>query len=283
MARRTTLDRVYVSSLRIYPVKSTAGLGVPEAVVHPWGLENDRRWMVVDTGGATITARVHRRLLHVTATPQRGGAITLSAPEVPPLDVEVPRRNVPVPLAMSRIESGLSAGPAADEWLSVLLDETVRLVWLDDPSRRTVDESHGGHPGDALNLSDAGPILVTSTSSLDRLNDWLKKTALDRGEPPPDPLPMVRFRSNVVVDGVDEAFAEDEWKLVRIGEVELRFAEHCDRCVLPTIDPVTLDGSKEPTRTLALRRQWDHRVFFGIRLIPSTTGVVRLGDDVTIR
>lgn len=274
---------MHVSSLRIYPVKSTAGLDVREAVVHPWGLDNDRRWMVVDEAGTTLTAREHRRLLHVTATPGNGGAIELSAPGLESLLVDVPRRETPVPLTMSRIESGVSAGVAADAWVSVVVGRPTRLVWLDDPRRRSVGSSHGGRPGDALNLADAGPILLTSTASLERLDEWLRATAAERGESVPDPLPMVRFRPNIVVDGVNEPFAEDEWKLVRIGDVELRFAEHCDRCVLTTIDPVTLTGSKEPTRTLARHRQWDHEVHFGIRLVPVTTGVIRQDDPVELR
>lgn len=271
-----------VSSLRIYPVKSTAGIDVREAVVHPWGVDGDRRWMVVDLDGETLTARIQRKLLHVTATPRYDGVIDLSAAEMETLQVEVPRREAILPLTMSRIESGISAGALADEWLSTFLGMPVRLVWLDDPRRRTVGAHHGGRPGDALNLSDAGPILLASTASLDQLNEWLQQTAVDRGEPAPEPLPMVRFRPNVVVEGVDEPFVEDEWKLIRIGDVELRFAEHCDRCVLTTIDPVSLASSKEPTRTLALHRQWDHEVFFGIRLIPVTTGVVRVGDSVEL-
>lgn len=271
-----------VSSLRIYPVKSTAGLDLPESVVHPWGLDNDRRWMVVDAEGTTLTARVHRTLLHVTGTPRHGGAIELSAPGIEPILVDVPRRETPVLLTMSRLESGVSAGESADAWVSEVLGLIARLVWLDDPRRRTVGLSHGGRPGDALNLSDAGPILLTSTASLDRLNEWLRETAADRGESPPQPLPVVRFRPNVVVDGVGEPFAEDEWKLIRIGDVELRFAEHCDRCVLTTIDPVTLSGSKEPTRTLAKHRQWEHEVYFGIRLVPVTTGIIRIGDRVEL-
>jgi uncharacterized protein YcbX len=238
--------------------------------------------MVVEPDGTTVTARVHRGLLHVTATPRHGGSIDLSAEGRETLHVEVPRRDVSVPVTLSRIESAISAGSAADEWLSAVLGTSVRLVWLDDPRRRTVGTSHGGRSGDALNLSDAGPILLTSTTSLDRLNEWVGQTAVDRAEPLPDPLPMVRFRPNVVVDGVEEAFAEDEWKLVRIGDIELRFAEHCDRCVLTTIDPVSLTGGKEPTRTLAKYRQWDHEVYFGIRLIPVTTGVLRVGDPVRL-
>jgi uncharacterized protein YcbX len=271
-----------VSALRIYPVKSTAGLDMSESLVHPWGLDGDRRWMVVDTEGTTVTARTHRRLLHVTAVPQQGGGLEMAAPGMPMLHVEVPRGAAAVPLRMSRIESGLVAGAATDEWLSAVLGTAVRLVWLDDPRRRTVGTTHGGRPGDALNLSDAGPVLLTSTTSLARLNDWLRDTAAARREPQPESLPMVRFRPNIVVDGVDEAFAEDEWKLIRIGDVELRFGEHCDRCVLTTIDPATLAGSSEPTRTLARYRQWDHQVFFGIRLVPVTTGTVSVGDALTV-
>ncbi len=252
------------------------------AVVHPWGLENDRRWMVVDLDGKTLTSRDDRRLMQVTATPQHGGALDLSAPGLETLHVEVLRHDGSVRLTMSRLGSGLSAGPAADAWMSKVLERPVRLVWLDDPRRRTVAVSHGGRPGDVLNLSDAGPVLLTSTASLAKLNDWLRQTAGDRGEPVPEPLPMLRFRPNIVVDGVDEAFAEDEWKLVRIGDVELRFGEHCDRCAVPTIDPVSLQSSKEPTRTLALHRQWDHEVFFGIRMIPVSTGLVRVDDPVIV-
>lgn len=239
--------------------------------------------MVVDGAGATVTARTHRRLLHVTAQPVAGGAIVLNAPDAPALRVEAPGRGADTSLTMSRIDSAAGAGAAADAWLSRHLGEDVRLVWLDDPHRRPVGEQHGGAPGDPVSFADTGPIHLTTEESLARLNEWLAAAGLERGEPSPGPLPMGRFRANIVVSGSAEPFAEDEWKLLRVGDVEMRFAEHCDRCVLPTIDPVTLAGSHEPTRTLALRRHWDQAVFFGIRLIPLTTGVVRVGDEVTVR
>ncbi len=273
---------MHVTALRIYPVKSTGPVTLREAVARLEGLQGDRRWMVVDGDGTTITARTHRRLLLVTAEPRADGAIRLTAPGSGSLLVEVPRVGSPLPLTMSRIDGAVSAGDEADEWLSQHLGEAVRLVWMDDPSRRTVGEQHGGAPGDTVSFADTGPVHLTTTASLARLNEWLVDTALERGEPTPGPLPMGRFRPNIVVDGGAEPFAEDEWKLLRVGEVGMRFAEHCDRCVLPTIDPVTLAGSKEPTRTLALRRQWDHEVFFGIRLIPLSTGLVRVGDEVTV-
>ena len=156
----------------------------------------------------------------------------------------------------------------------------MRLVWLDDPARRPVGTHHGGSGTDPLSLADAGPLLLTTTASLRQLNTWVAAERAERGEPASEPLSMLRFRPNVVVDGDLEPFVEDGWQRVRIGDVEYRFGEHCDRCVMTTLDPVTLAGGKEPLRTLARHRQWDHKVWFGVRLIPLSTGWLRVGDPV---
>jgi uncharacterized protein YcbX len=265
----------------VYPVKSAAGLDLERTAVHPWGLEHDRRWMVVDADGDTVTARTRRPMLHIVPTPRPDGSLVLDAPGLESLHVPVPHDGEKLSVTLSRVEWGHAAGPAPDEWLSQHLSEPVRLVWLDDPARRSVGASHGGEPGDSLSFADAGPILLTTTASLARLDEWIQATSSDRGEAAPDPLPMVRFRPNVVVDGGNEPFAEDEWKRLRIGDLDLRFAEHCDRCVLPTIDPVTLLSTKEPTRSLALHRQWDHKVHFGVRLVPLRAGQLAVGDEVS--
>jgi uncharacterized protein YcbX len=117
-------------------------------------------------------------------------------------------------------------------------------------------------------------------SSLRQLNQWIARTASETDEEPAAPIVMARFRPSVVVACPDDAFAEDDWKHVRIGAVEFRFAEHCDRCVLTTIDPQTRRTGKEPLRTLARHRRWNDKTWFGIRMIPSTTGVIRVGDSV---
>lgn len=90
---------------------------------------------------------------------------------------------------------------------------------------------------------------------------------------------MLRFRPNVVIDG-DIPFEEDAWPTVRIGDVELRTAEVCDRCVMTTIDPETLATGKEPIRTLARHRRWDGKTWFGTRLVPLGEGELRVGDEV---
>lgn len=274
-ARRPILGQVHVASLHIYPIKSTAGMAVDMADVRPGGLRADRRWMVVDPSGHKLTAREHRRMLHVHAEPGCGGGLELAYRDgrLAPITVSRPTQAPDVAVDLSRLDVATSATRAADDWITEAIGHPARLVWLDDPTRRPVGVDHGGGPGEALSMADAGPVHLTTRASLNRLNDWLTET----GEPP---IPISRFRSNVVVDGDIEPFGEDSWRRVRIGGLTFRFGEICDRCVLPTIDADTLVSSKEPTRTLARHRRWGGHVWFGIRLIPESYGELRVGDDL---
>ncbi|MFC7385226.1 MOSC domain-containing protein [Sphaerisporangium rhizosphaerae] len=269
-----------VTEINIYPVKSLGGVTVDTAAVEPWGLAGDRRWAVTAEDGQVHTARDLHAMLGMTATPAAAGAITLAAPGLAPIEVSPPVGGPRRPARFDRLDVAVGADEAADRWMSRALGTPARLVWLEDPRRRPVGPSHGGRPGDTMVLQDDGPLLLTSLASLRSLDDWIAQDAVERGEEPPAALPMHRFRPNVVVDG-GEPFAEDSWTRVRIGEVGYRFAEHCDRCVLTTIDTRTLTPGSEPVRTLSRHRKWDGRVFFGVRLIPEGPGEVRLGDQVT--
>jgi uncharacterized protein YcbX len=271
-----------LASVHIHPVKSIGGVDVLEAEVQPWGLRDDRRWLVLNPDATVLTAREQHRMLAVTAAPRENGAITLTGLDSSTFRVEAPIDGQLVPTTLSRLESVRTARSEADDWLSHQLGQPVRLAWLDDPRRRTVSVAHGGQPGDSLNLSDAGPLLLTTRASLLQLNAWVAEAAAERGEESPAPLVMTRFRPSVVVDHTDEPFVEDGWNHVRIGSVRFRLGEQCDRCVLTTIDPHTLAAGKEPLRTLARHRQWDHKTWFGIRIIPATTGTVHVGDTVTV-
>lgn len=272
-----------LASIHIYPVKSLGGVSAPEAHVQPWGLLHDRRWLVLSPDGTVLTAREQHRMLGMTAVPLESGGITLTGLDSSTLRVEAPVDGKLIPTAMSRLESVRVAGSEADGWLSRQLGNPVRLGWLDDPRRRTVSVHHGGLVGDPLNLSDAGPLLLTTTASLRQLNEWIFKEATAPAGQSPASMIMDRFRPSVVLDEINDPFIEDAWTHVRIGGAEFRFAEHCDRCVLTTIDPQTLLAGKEPLRTLARHRQWDHKTWFGIRLIPVTNGTIRIGDTATAR
>ncbi|NUS14302.1 MAG: MOSC domain-containing protein [Streptomyces sp.] len=268
-----------LSALHIYPVKSLRAVGASEAVVEPWGLAGDRRWMLVDARDTTVTQREQPRLALVAAVPLDGGGVRLSAPGRPALDVARPAAGAA--LRTVRLFSGkvdvVAAGDAADEWLTAYLGVPVRLVHMDEPAVRRPIEPAYARPGETVSLADGYPLLLTTTASLDALNELI--AAGDR--PEEGPLPMDRFRPNAVVDGT-AAWAEDGWRRVRIGEVSFRVPKPCGRCVVTTTDQLTAARGKEPLRTLARHRRVGSDLLFGQNLVPEQPGTVHIGDPLTI-
>jgi uncharacterized protein YcbX len=269
-----------VAGIRIYPVKSAAGVAAARAEVEPWGLRADRRWALVDEHGVRLRVRHCRRIMAITARPGPDGGLVLAAPGQPALLVAVPAgTNGKIKVDLYGLGSALAAGAAADAWVSRALDRPARLVWLDDPARRPVEPSHGGLPGDVVSLADTAPLLLITTASLRQLDAWIAAGAAERGEPPPAPLDPVRFRPNAILD-TDEPFAEETWQRVRIGDVPFRLAEHCDRCATTMIEPSTLESGKEPLRTLAVHRRRHGVTWFGVRVVPERRGTIAVGDPV---
>jgi uncharacterized protein len=277
---------IELRSIAIHPVKSTAIRHVERAEVRPWGLSGDRRWMVVDADSALVTARELHELFTVTAdtpdtVPPAPKALRLSADGHEPLDLAEPDSDL---VAVRLFDHDLLARPAddaANHWLRTVLGrDDLSLVWCDDPTRRSLNPAHS-RPGDHTGFADGYPVTLASLDSLAQLNDWVVEDALLRGEEPPPPLPIERFRPNLVVAGAP-AFAEDDWNRVRIGDVVLRKAKLVDRCVMTTISLVDLTTAKEPIRTLARHRQWDGKTWFAVQLIPETTGEIGVGDPVLV-
>jgi uncharacterized protein YcbX len=262
-----------------YPVKSCRGEQVRDAAVEPWGLAGDRRWMVVDLGGEVVTARERPRMVLVTPHLQ-DGALLLTGPGRPDLIVPVPPGDelIPVTVWDSKLLAA-PADPAADAWFSEVIGEPARLVYLDDPMRRPTDQTYSG-PGDRVSFADGYPLLLTTESSLAGLNKHI--AAGQRASE--GPLPMRRFRPSVVIEGA-APWAEDAWRLLRIGDVAFRAVKGCARCVLTMIDPDTAASGKEPIATLARIRRWDGQVWFGVNLIPDSPrrdSSIRIGDPVEV-
>jgi uncharacterized protein len=259
-----------LAEIRTYPIKSTKGILRPSAQVLPWGLEADRRWAVVDPRGEAIWVGEHPQLLSVSAAETPEGGLRLSAKGMDGLKVP-PATGDTIPAGSTNLDRAMLAHADAHEWFTRLLGKPARLIWLDDPRRRTITEEPGG-------LWDA-PLHLVSRSSLRRLDDWIAEGAMERQELPPDPLDIARFRPNAVIDGA-EPFAEDAWTSVRIGEIDFRVSELCDRCAATIWDPATQERGKEPLRTLAKHRRWDGKTWFGIRLVPKNLGELRVGDEL---
>ena len=129
-----------------------------------------------------------------------------------------------------------------------------------------------GRTNDLVSLADGSPVLLTSEASLFFLNQRLLT-----------PVPMARFRPNIVVSA-DTAFVEDNWRQIRVGEVEFEVGWSCTRCIVTTIDPMTSqkDINIEPIKTLKEFRSSPDGVIFGQNLIPRKLGIVKVGDVVEV-
>lgn len=264
-----------INDLRVYPVKSLAGEQVAEAVVEPWGLAGDRRWGLVDEAGEKVTAREVRALLGLRAEQLDEDTIRIHDGAGDSIPVETPFGLPPVPVSHARQGFASPAEDDVNRWISERVGLSVRLIWQEDPLVRRVSGAHGGQDSDVLSLADAGPLLLTSEASLAQLRAWVGEAWAQEEEA----VSMLRFRPNVVIDG-DVPFAEDGWPGVRLGGVDFRTAEVCDRCVMTLVHPETLQGGKEPIATLSRHRKWDGKTWFGTRLIPLGSGTIRVGDDV---
>ena len=262
---------ITVSTLTYYPIKACRGFDVPASNVQHMGLEHDRRMMVVTPDGEFLTQREYPRLALVTPT-LKNEAVTLSAPDFESIQFTVQSSGTPSPVNIWS-SSGVDAIDQGDEaatWLSDWLGTSVRLVHMANDFKRKLNPNYAINADDHTGFADGYPILIISEASLQDLNSRLDSA-----------LPMNRFRPNLVVKGC-EPFAEDTWKRIRIGDVEMALVKPCPRCVVTTIDKETLAKSKEPLKTLSDYRNHELGAIFGMNTIPLNEGKIETGMTMEI-
>jgi len=266
---------IKITGLTIYPVKSLAGIPLQSSELDSMGLKYDRRWMLVSPDGMFLTQRKFPQMALVS-TALKNGQLTLSRKDKE--DHSVPEISADAKMMDVRIwrdtVTAQRVGDESDAWLSEALGFDCHLVYIAENEVRQCSLDYADE-GDRTGFADAFPILVISEESLGDLNNKLET----KGK---KPVPMKRFRPNIVVTGC-EAFAEDTWKMLTIGEIAMRGIKLCDRCILTTVDPVTGERTgKEPLETLGEYRKWDNKVYFGMNLIHEQQGTIKIGDDVTV-
>ena len=267
------MNEIRITAITIYPIKSTAGISVDECGVEAQGLRMDRRWLVVDGDGEFLTGREFPVLTQARSRLEDGG-LSITAPGMDEIRIPFPAESATVRSVRIWNDEcrALSAGDAADDWFASLLAAPCHLVYMDDTGQRPVDFAYG-RPGDRVSFADAYPLLLISEASLADLNTRT-----------PEAASMGRFRPNIVVDGC-AAYDEDDWRRLRMGDVQFDGVKNCVRCVFTTVDPESGDKHPqlEPLRTLgSYRRRPEGGVFFGQNLIPRTLGTVRVGDMVEV-
>jgi uncharacterized protein YcbX len=262
---------IQLSNLVYYPIKACRGFDAPAANVERMGLEHDRRMMVVTPEGNFLTQREYPRLALVTPT-LKDDSLTLSAPNFDSIQIGIRRSGTPTPVSIwkSKNVHAIDQGDETAAWFSDWLRASVRLVHFADGFIRRVSMEHAVNPDDHTGFADGYPILIASEESLQDLNSRLDSA-----------VPMNRFRPNVVVKGC-EPFAEDAWKRIRVGGIEMALVKPCPRCVVTTIDKETLAKGREPLKTLNTFRKRDGGAMFGVNVIPLSEGRLDVGMSVEV-
>lgn len=278
-----------IARLFIYPVKSCAGVELTQALITETGFDLDRSWMVVEDGGMFVTQRDLPRMALIR--PQiKGDEIILRAPGMLALHLRV---DVVEAATQARIwddvVSCYDMGDVAAQWFSDFLapqrangapPRPYRLVRFDPEQRRLSNLKWTAGLEAQNQFSDAYPLLVTSTASLDGLNRRLQAQGLE-------PVTMERFRPNIVFSGFDE-HDEDRVDALHIttddGAVTLRPVKPCARCPIPNIDPQTATSTTDVGDMLQTYRV-DQRVggiTFGMNAITidGEDRVLRVGQAV---
>ncbi|RRJ84647.1 MOSC domain-containing protein [Aestuariirhabdus litorea] len=259
-----------LTQINLFPLKSARKLSLQQALLDPFGLSGDRRWMVVDPQGRFITARKFPLLATVEVELLAGG-LTLQSDGHGPLVVSVPARGMdrkPVVVWGDEV-SALDAGDDAAGWLETLLETPCRLVYMEGDCRRQVDR-HYAEEGVLTSFADGFPLLLIGEASLRDLNGRLER-----------PVSMDRFRPNLVVS-TQVPFEEDRWREIEIGSIRCSVVKPCSRCIMTTVNPLDGSGGREPLRTLSQYRRQSGGVMFGQNLIHRNQGRLSLGDSVRV-
>ncbi|XP_042478848.1 mitochondrial amidoxime reducing component 2 isoform X2 [Macadamia integrifolia] len=295
--RARTEPTTRVSSILIYPVKSCRGVSVTQAPITSTGFRWDRQWLVINSKGRAYTQRVEPKLALVEVQlpnaafngdwePTNTSYLVLRAPGMSELKVSMKSTGKVID-GVSMWEwsgSALDEGAEASEWFSNYLGKTSRLVrFIEGSETRAVDPEYAC--GYRTMFSDLFPFMLLSQGSLNALNELLK-----------EPLPVNRFRPNILVDGC-EPYAEDLWTEIKINGLIFYGVKLCSRCKVPTINQENGIAGNEPTEMLMKVRsdkvlrsncKQGGKVYFGQNLVckesltQGKSKVIKVGDPVYV-
>ena len=229
---------VSVEQVNFYPLKSGRGIGAAALRLGATGFDWDRHWMVTDAGGRFLSQRTHPQLARIV--PEIGAdELVLRTPERAPLRVPLaPHGAAHAVTVWDDHCEGLDQGDEAAAWVSAIMGQPARLVRVPQSPRRLARAEFAGPRPAPVSFTDGFPILICNRASLEDLNARM-----------PEPVPMERFRPNIVLTGLP-AFAEDRIAGVAIGPVRLNLVKPCTRCVITATDQLTGERATNPLPVL---------------------------------
>ncbi|RNL55780.1 MOSC domain-containing protein [Pedobacter jejuensis] len=267
------MDKLHLSAIYIYPIKSLGGIKLEESIIEERGLRYDRRWVLIDGEGMFISQRKYPQLSllqvnimddSLTVTHKENSQHKISF-----LIEQQTGGNIPVTI-WDDLTNGVEVAENVSNWFSEYLNMPVKLVKMSDKAHRAVDKKYA-LKNEIVSFADGYPCLIIGQSALDNLNSKLQM-----------PIKMDRFRPNFVITG-GEAHVEDSFKDFTIGEVSFSAVKPCARCVLITVDQQTAIKSAEPLKTLSTYRSWNHKIMFGQNLLHQGSGIIRVGMELEIK
>jgi len=233
------------------------------------GLRHDRRWMLVDEHDTFMTQRVHPRMALFKMGIGSQLTVTFSEHSIRiPIDHPGTGGRVKTKVWDDDVEV-LESSASSSEWFSEMLGVKCKLVSFPEENVRDVDPEYRINP-EQVSLADGYPFLIIGEQSLADLNKRLK-----------DPLPMNRFRPNLVFSG-GKPFEEDAWRNFSIGRNRFIGVKPCGRCAVTTVNQDTGEKGKEPLATLSTYRKRDGEVYFGQNVIAIDHGEIFEGDEIVL-
>jgi uncharacterized protein len=270
---QTRINQAVITALYYYPIKSCAGTPLDVAEVTLTGIRHDRELMLVRRdSNEFLTQRELPRLALIH--PRIGeGRLRLEAPGMPELEIELTIDGRPEQAQVWKdTVRVIDQGREVSGWFSDFLKLDCKLVRMAPGFARQVNQHYALSPEDQVGFADAYNFLILSEESLADLNRRLA-----------EPLPMNRFRPNIVISGSGLPFAEDLIKRFKLGSLVFQVVKPCARCAITTTNQATAKVSKEPLKTLAtFRRGRGGGVMFGQNLIHENTGALRVGAQMEV-
>lgn len=263
---------ISLSRLFIHPVKSMRGTAVSQSLVQPRGLSWDRMFMLTDPQGNFITARQHPEMVLFTPLVVAEGLFLQASDGSQALvrfDEFSPQKE-PTEV-WGTVFSAHIAPDNINSWLSGFFPGPVQLRWIGTETTRRVNK----YPHIPLTFADGYPFLLINERSFYDLQNRC-----------PAGLRIEQFRPNLVVSGAS-AWEEDEWSVIRVGDITFDVTKPCSRCILTTVNSergVRHPGG-EPMKTLKSFRQAADEsgdIDFGLNLVARNSGIIRCGDEVAV-
>lgn len=279
-------EQVTIKQLFVYPVKSLAGIAVQQWPLLKTGLKHDRQFMLINEKGVFLSQRTTPQMACIK-TAIEDETLTLSHAEYGSVSLPLNTDPETCEQVTGRVWRDdcecFEPSQEVSAWLTQVLGKSVRLVTLASPRPQSNPERFGEDTH--TQFADAAPYLIANQSSLDALN----KTLIADDKTPVD---IRRFRPNIVIESATtkelDAFSEHQYSALTTEELTLKLIDHCERCIMTTVDPDTgiKDAAMEPFKTLVTLNPMpnNHRApAFAVNAsLISAEGTLAVGDNAKV-